>query len=192
MIVGDFNDSGEPIVYGIVFFPRLEIMLAVLALLLIGCEPSNEERGCQHFTQLVEDVSIASEHQPKFNYATGEMSAIKSEIAEVSTLLGKESSLPLDSLAIVVRLESIVEFYFDDTPNYKRIRQNAYKLWAAARGVYYGSEWAPEGQPWMLIMDGEIAAERLAQACEDDGHPSPSHDNRLTHEVCRAELPATA
>ena len=151
----------------------MKIFVVILSIVIIGCSssPSNEELGCQRFAALIEDVRTAFDHRGQTDYTTLEELEAQSQVMEVAELLGKRSPLLLDPLGVVARLEYMAHYNFDDTPDYKGLRRPAYSLWAAAQSVYYGSEWAPEGQLSMPIANGKLAAWKLAGACEKAGHP---------------------
>ena len=72
----------------------------------------------------------------------------------------------------------ISHILLDDTPHYKGMSESAYDLWAAVRGVRYSeSDW-----PLMLLIDGNIAAERLTDACEKYDYSTPSGDTDIIME----------
>ena len=151
----------------------MKALVVILSLAIIGCSssPSNEELGCQRFSLLIDDVRTALDHQEHTDYRTPDELQARTEIMEIAELSGEKSPLPLDPLRVIIRLEYLARDYFDYTPDHKEMRWPAYKLWAAAQSVYYGSEWAPKGEPFGPIRDGEIAAWELAGACEKAGYP---------------------
>ena len=160
----------------------------ILCAFLVGCNPSNEEKGCQQFTQLVDEVYVATVHRADTDYRTAETMNVEIEILEIESLLGiEESQLPLTPLGTVIRLENIARYYFDDTSQHKDMSWQAYNLWAAAQSVYYVSD--EGGWAFLPMGDGKFAAEKLAEACEKYGHPSPSVDTNILIEFVELNCP---
>ena len=149
------------------------LLLLLIVIALVACMASPEKVGCEKFTTLVEEVKVAGEARAgRKDYTTAEIESAKNEVNEIAELIGRESTLPLDPLAVVVRLELIARLYFDLTDPQKGMSWSAYELWASAKGMYDSeSEYNLNFQ-----YDGNLAATDLAQACENEGHASPLGD----------------
>ena len=165
---------------------KTSLLLILIGLILAGCTASPEKVGCEKFTALVEDVETSAVARAgQYDYTTAEIESTKNEINEIASLLGKDSPLPLQPISVVIRLEYMARDYFDLTPPQRNMSWPAYQLWASARGVYYSeSDW-----PFMLVTDGKLAAKNLADACERNGHASPSSDTDVVIEFVGRNCP---
>ena len=154
--------------------PIRSLVVGVLTATIVSCSsPSPTERGCQRYTDLVDDIAISLQYPGRLlDGISGEVIHGQVDNPEFNILPGESEAerdirfgLRLGGTKVIITLESMARYYFHDDDQFSSI---AYMLWVSATAIENG------GLGTYSTYSSDIYAKELAAECDDHGHSTPT------------------